>query len=293
MSSKRERESERRRQEKFEQRIADKEQSRHGARRRNAVVAVLVAAVAVVGVVVATALSGTGGDEVAADPATAFAEDPTAGTAAPQDPATGGAEPAPTQDPASQDADNPCPPGPGPVQPVQVDEQPPPAEGPVTMTITTTCGDVVVELDGDAAPQAVGSTVGLARAGFYDGTPCHRLTTSGIFVLQCGDPTATGTGGPGYRYGPVENAPADDVYPAGTIAMARAGNDPQSMGSQFFIVYEDSVIPSDGAGGYTVMGQVVEGLDIVQQVAEGGLAPDGVAPARSIGIVSIDVEESA
>src|SRR5690606_22140275 len=117
--------------------------------------------------------------------------------------------------------------------------------------LTTTAGGLSLELDGAAAPQAVASFVTLAEDGFFDGTTCHRLVTSGIFVLQCGDPTGTGTGGPGYAYGPIENAPADDVYPAGTVAMARMENDGSSMGSQFFLVYEDSTIPSDAAGGYT------------------------------------------
>lgn len=144
-----------------------------------------------------------------------------------------------------------------------------------TATFATTGGDIVVELDGIAAPQAVASFIGLAREGFFDGTLCHRLTTAGIFVLQCGDPTATGTGGPNFRFGPIENAPGDDLYVAGTLAMARVGNNAESMGSQFFLVYEDSVIPSDAAGGYTVFGHIISGLDIVRAVAETGVAGGG------------------
>jgi peptidyl-prolyl cis-trans isomerase B (cyclophilin B) len=121
-----------------------------------------------------------------------------------------------------------------------------------------------VELNGVAAPQAVASTISLAGSGFYDGTSCHRLTTSGIYVLQCGDPKGDGTGGPGYSYGPVENAPSDNVYPAGTLAMARQGGNASSMGSQFFIVYQDSMIPADAAGGYTVLGKITSGLDSLQ-----------------------------
>ncbi|TFD45193.1 peptidylprolyl isomerase [Cryobacterium frigoriphilum] len=117
-----------------------------------------------------------------------------------------------------------------------------------------------IELDGALAPQAVASTIALAQDGFYDGIDCHRLTTDGFFVLQCGDPEGDATG-PGYNYGPIENAPADDVYPAGTIAMARVGNDAESIGSQFFLVYDDTTIPSDSAGGYTVVGRVTSGLD--------------------------------
>ena len=91
----------------------------------------------------------------------------------------------------------------------------------------------------------------------------------------------------------LNGAPVSGVYPAGTVAMARVGGDGESMGSQFFLVYEDSTIPSDAAGGYTVLGRITEGLEIVRTVAEGGLAEDGVAPARSTGIVSVTAEESA
>jgi peptidyl-prolyl cis-trans isomerase B (cyclophilin B) len=139
-----------------------------------------------------------------------------------------------------------------------------------TVTLGTNCGDIELSLDGRRAPQAVASTLHLVREGFYTGTPCHRLTTEGIHVLQCGDPTGTGTGGPGYSYGPVENAPKDDVYPAGTVAMARQGGNGSSMGSQFFLVYQKSSIPSDAAGGYTVLGKITKGLDIVKKIAAGG-----------------------
>jgi peptidyl-prolyl cis-trans isomerase B (cyclophilin B) len=164
-----------------------------------------------------------------------------------------------------------------------------------TLVLGTSCGNITVALDGAAAPMAVSSTVFLAQQGFYDGSACHRLTTDGIHVLQCGDPTGTGTGGPGYSYGPVENAPADDVYPAGTVAMARQSGDGSTLGSQFFIVYEDSTIPSDTAGGYSVIGRVTEGLDIVRTVADGGVAgttsgaaTDG-SPARGISLESTAV----
>ena len=133
-----------------------------------------------------------------------------------------------------------------------------------------------VALDGALAPQAVASTVSLVKSGFYNNVPCHRLTTAGIFVLQCGDPQGDGSGGPGYSYGPIENAPADDVYPAGTIAMARQSGNGSSQGSQFFIVYADSTIPSDAAGGYTIVGRVTSGLDALQtEVIESGVKDGG------------------
>ncbi|MEI5582959.1 MULTISPECIES: peptidylprolyl isomerase [unclassified Agromyces] len=150
-----------------------------------------------------------------------------------------------------------------------------------------------IELDGAAAPQAVSSTISLVQSGFYDGLTCHRLTTEGIFVLQCGDPAGDGTGGPGYSYGPVENAPEDGVYPAGTIAMARQAGDAESQGSQFFIVYDDTTLPADAAGGYTVIGRVTDGLEELRtDIVDFGTAdgvPDG-APVRPVGITSFDVE---
>ncbi len=159
-----------------------------------------------------------------------------------------------------------------------------------TATVATTAGDLVLELDGAAAPQAVASFLSLAQEGFFDGTTCHRLTTSGIFVLQCGDPEGTGAGGPDYRFGPIENAPADDAYPAGTLAMARVSNDGFSMGSQFFLVYEDSTIPSDAAGGYTVFGRVVEGMDVVSEVAEAGVVGNSQTPVTEVTIEGVQVQ---
>ena len=160
-----------------------------------------------------------------------------------------------------------------------------------TVELETSAGPLTLELDGAAAPQAVASFVTLAEEGFFDGTRCHRLTTSGIFVLQCGDPTGTGSGGPGYRFGPVENPPSDDLYPAGTLAMARVGGDGASMGSQFFLVYEDSTIPSDTAGGYTVFGRVVEGMDLLREIADAGVVADGgQTPAIEVTIERIELQ---
>ncbi|HET9657955.1 MAG TPA: peptidylprolyl isomerase [Kineosporiaceae bacterium] len=162
-----------------------------------------------------------------------------------------------------------------------------------TWTIETSCGPVRVELDGAKAPQAVSSTIFLSQQGFYDSVPCHRLTVQGIYVLQCGDPTGSGTGGPGFSYGPVENAPKNNVYPAGTVAIARQGGRGDSMGSQFFLVYKDSTIPSDNAGGYSVIGKISGGQDVVEKVAAGGLASGSdIAPARAVSILSTSVAPS-
>jgi peptidyl-prolyl cis-trans isomerase B (cyclophilin B) len=157
------------------------------------------------------------------------------------------------------------------------------------VTMETNMGTIELSLNGVDAPQAVASFAALSNQGFFDATDCHRLTTAGIFVLQCGDPSGNGTGGPSYRFGPIENAPSDDLYPAGTLAMARQANAADSMGSQFFIVYEDSNIPSDGVGGYTVFGTVTQGLDIVRSIANDGTitgATDG-RPALSVIITKV------
>jgi peptidyl-prolyl cis-trans isomerase B (cyclophilin B) len=129
-----------------------------------------------------------------------------------------------------------------------------------------------VELDGKNAPQATSVFLTLVSNKFYQDVSCHRLTTSGIFVLQCGDPNGDGTGGPGYNWGPIENAPADNNYQEGVLAMARRGGDGNSMGSQFFIVYKDSPIPADAAGGYTVFGKVTKGLSKLNKIINAGTA---------------------
>ncbi|PFG31300.1 peptidylprolyl isomerase [Paramicrobacterium agarici] len=151
-----------------------------------------------------------------------------------------------------------------------------------------------ITLDGAAAPQGVSNMIYLSQEGFYAGLSCHRLTTTeGFGVLQCGDPNGDGTGGPGYSWGPIENAPQDDFYPAGTIAMARQGNNGESMGSQFFIVYEDTTIPSDQAGGYTVLGTVTSGLDELKKAVVDEGTADGSAdgpPAVETVINGITVE---
>lgn len=162
-----------------------------------------------------------------------------------------------------------------------------------TWTGTLTLNDIPlgVELDGALAPQAVASTITLAQDGFYDGVACHRLTTDGFFVLQCGDPAGDASG-PGYSYGPIENAPTDNVYPAGTIAMARVGDDAESNGSQFFVVYDDTTIGSDNAGGYTVVGRVTSGLSelkagITDAGTDDGTTDGGPAVPTSITAFSV------
>ena len=158
-------------------------------------------------------------------------------------------------------------------------------------TVTTNCGVIRMELDGTKAPQTVASFLGLAKSGYWADSPCHRLTTAGIFVLQCGDPTGTGSGSPGYGFG-VENAPADFTFAPGTLAMARS-TDPNSNGGQFFIVYKKTVLQD--ATGYSIFGKITSGMDIVDKIAAAGATPPdaggNTAPVQPISILTVDVTE--
>ena len=167
-----------------------------------------------------------------------------------------------------------------------------PVKGTYTMTIDTNLGAIVAKVDGKKAACTVNSFKYLASKKFFDNTKCHRLVTQGIKVLQCGDPTGTGTGGPSYGYG-NENVPKAEksgqaTYKRGTIAMAHSSQ-PNSNGSQFFIVYGDSPLPAD----YTVLGQITKGMDVVDKVAKAGAeAADqtgNTAPKKKIEIKHLTV----
>ncbi len=134
------------------------------------------------------------------------------------------------------------------------------------MTITTNCGVITIALNPDA-PQTVTNMATLARAKYFDGSYCHRLTTEGIFVLQCGDPSAQGGGSPGSWKGyKDENLPMGTgiTYPAGTVAMANSGAN--TNGSQFFLVYKDTKLP----GKYTIWGKIKVGLPLLQRLEKVG-----------------------
>jgi len=160
------------------------------------------------------------------------------------------------------------------------------------VTIRTNCGPITVTLNGADAPQTVASFLLLSDGDYWADSPCHRLVEGGIHVLQCGDPTGTGRGGPGYTFG-IENAPPDGSYPRGTLAMARS-QDPDSNGGQFFMVYQDTKLPVEG-GGYTIFGTVTDGMDIVDHIADQGVDGGGTEgpPAQPISIVGVEIEEEA
>ena len=147
--------------------------------------------------------------------------------------------------------------------------------------IETNCGVIKFATDSNA-PTTSGTIAWLANQGFYNNTSCHRLTTQGIFVLQCGDPAGDGTGSPGFSFAdenlPTAGADGTYVYPRGTVAMANSG--PNTNGSQFFLVYQDSPLPPN----YSVWGQITEGLDVLDNVASAGVldgSSDGL-PAQAV-----------
>ena len=247
-------------------------------RRRNVLMGVTTAAVVlVVGVVLL--LIGTGGDGT----------DPAAAEPTPSSPA------APT--PGVVDgSDGTCDWTPTPADPtanpnLQADTGTPPAEvtptGTTEVDITTNVGPIGLTLDNANAPCAVASMVYLARQGYFDDTGCHRETDSeGLKVLQCGDPSGTGTGGPAYEF-PTQVA-GDETYPRGTVAMANSGQG--FDGSQFFLVYGDSQLPPD----YTVLGTIDEaGLATLDAIAangnDGSNGPGDGAPTQEVRIQSLTV----
>lgn len=282
-SSKREKELARQRAERQAARRAAAERKR---KQRNVIVGSFLAVLLLGGVAAAAgfALSGNDGASTLA----------TEATGAPQ----ASTEPSPEADlPASPAASAEAPP-PGATtctytergeaaRPVEL----PPAnpEGldePLVATIATDRGDIRIDLLGEQAPCTVNSFRSLAAQDYYADTPCHRLTTQGIFVLQCGDPSGTGRGGPGYVFADENLEGA--TYPRGTVAMANAG--PGTNGSQFFLVYQDSQLPPD----YTPFGTIAAGLDILDTVAASGATPAGpggnTAPNLPVQIKTVTVE---
>ena len=168
----------------------------------------------------------------------------------------------------------------------------------VDATLVTDSGAIGLRLDNAKSPCTVNSFVSLAQQGYFDGTTCHRLTTSeSLRVLQCGDPSGTGSGGPGYRfpneyptnqYRMTDPALQQPVrYPRGTLAMANSG--PGTNGSQFFVVYEDSAMPPT----YAVFGTVDEtGLAVVDRIAADGVedGSDDGAPKSAVTVESVRLD---
>ena len=162
-----------------------------------------------------------------------------------------------------------------------------PSTGTVGVTLTTNRGDIGLTLDREAAPCTVNSFVSLAEQGFYDDSPCPRLgARDGFAILQCGDPSGTMGGGPGYTF--ADELTGEETYPGGTIAMANAG--PDTNGSQFFLVYDDSNFPA----AYTVFGTIDDaGIAVLEKVGragdDGSIAAGGGAPNTPVDIKKVTV----
>ncbi len=170
--------------------------------------------------------------------------------------------------------------------------------GQISMSMVTDQGNVGLLLDNAKSPCTVNSFISLAQQKFFDGTRCHRLTTSpGLAVLQCGDPKGDGTGGPGYQFAdeyPSAQYPAGEAathepvtYPRGTLAMANSG--PGTNGSQFFLVYKDSKLPP----AYTVFGTIQQdGLATLDKIAKGGVVggKDDGGPVIPVTIKSVQLD---
>jgi peptidyl-prolyl cis-trans isomerase B (cyclophilin B) len=268
--------------ERYERQQAKRTAARARRRRWQQVTAAVVAVLLVIGGVAAlTVLLGNDDDgtTAAADPTTSpsesVSESPSESASPSPSASAGGCAYTRTAEEAAKDVGIPT-------------YEPATAKRPFTATLKTNRGDIVVDMAAADAPCTTNSFRHLASESYYDSTSCHRLTTQNLFVLQCGDPTATGGGGPGYQFG-VENGPADGMYPAGTVAMART-SDPNTNGSQFFIVYRDTQLPTEG-GGYTIFGRVTEGLDVVEQAAEAGVEGGGGdgKPAQPVVIESVEI----
>jgi peptidyl-prolyl cis-trans isomerase B (cyclophilin B) len=156
-------------------------------------------------------------------------------------------------------------------------------------TIATNRGTIVINLLNSKATCTVNSFVHLAEQKYFDDTRCVRLTTSSIYVLQCGDPTGTGTGGPGYEFA-SENLKGA-TYPAGTVAMANTGQ-PDSNGSQFFLVYKNTPLPPS----YTPFGTITQGLPILDAIAKAGSdntnAPGDGHPKENVVIDTITIKQT-
>jgi cyclophilin family peptidyl-prolyl cis-trans isomerase len=144
-------------------------------------------------------------------------------------------------------------------------------------TITTSCGEIEVELYSQEAPRTANNFAFLAGEGFYDATVIHRVVPG--FVVQMGDPTGTGTGGPGYRFADELSSARNRGYTRGTLAMANAG--PDTNGSQFFICLDDVGLPPQ----YSVFGEVTSGMDVVDSIA--ALPLRGESPQQTCFVESV------
>ena len=157
---------------------------------------------------------------------------------------------------------------------------------PADAVVKTSEGSFTIRLDAKTSPHTVASFESLAKKGFFDGTVFHRIVPG--FVIQGGDPTGTGTGGPGYTT--HDKVPADAKYTHGVVAMAKTGAEPPgTAGSQFFVVTGDDVgLPPE----YAILGKVVSGLDVVDKIGQLG-DPQTEQPTKTVTVESVKIEPTA
>jgi cyclophilin family peptidyl-prolyl cis-trans isomerase len=252
-------------------------------RRRNLGILATVAVVAIV-VSAVILLNNVGGEEpsATADPTTSDTPTAAAGPAAPSTNPDGTV----ACDYAPDDSGNPNLTDVG----TPTGAESTPAEGTTALLMSTNQGDLTLTLDRAKAPCAAASFAYLAQQKFFDGSTCHReVNSEGMGILQCGDPTGTGQGGPTYRY--AEEVTPDTTYPRGAIAMAKGGA-PGTTGSQFFLVFSDTQLPPE----YTVVGTIDDaGLAVLDEIAKSGNdgsfepSPGGGAPKIPVEIETISV----
>ena len=273
--------------------------ARQAKRRRILLIAVgIVVAVAVVGAVVAVVIKDK--DQHKSNTASSTTSSGAATSTATTEPQTPPAAPMPPFKPSANLGANceypatPQEPAAKPVKPPRTGKVPT-DEKTVSVSMVTDQGHIGLLLANNESPCTVNSFASLTGQGYFNGTKCHRLTTSAdLAVLQCGDPKGDGTGGPGYQFAneyPTDQYPPNDpkaqqpvIYPRGTLAMANAG--PNTNGSQFFLVYKDSQLPPQ----YTVFGTIqADGLATLDKIAKGGVAGGGQdgTPATEVTIKSL------
>jgi peptidyl-prolyl cis-trans isomerase B (cyclophilin B) len=239
------------------QRRLDRQAQRDVTVRRWTIASVIGVIVLAVAVGVFFLVKPSGGKATAASTSSASASAPTPTS-------TAAASAAPAAEPATHCAYTSSPPA---ARNVGTPPATPDSTATYQATIHTNRGDIVINLLNSKATCTVNSFVFLAQKNYFNNTVCPRLSTSGgLYILQCGDPTGTGTGGPGYEFASENLSGA--TYPAGTLAMANTGA-PDSNGSQFFLVYKATSLPPS----YTPFGQVADGLNILQNIANAGIGP--------------------
>ncbi|MEV7400815.1 peptidylprolyl isomerase [Streptomyces sp. NPDC091267] len=249
--------------EKFERQQQRREEARHRTRRLTVIITSAVAVVAVIG---GAAYLATGDDDKKSTTDAAASQSPSASPSASEKSAP---EPA-----------------------MKIDKK-----AKYTLSLKTSQGGIAFTMDAAKTPHTANSFKSLADKGFFDGTKCHRLTTQGIFVLQCGDPKGDGTGGPGYTI-PDENLTAlgkagkdgTVTYPAGTVAMANTGQ-AHTGGSQFFLVYKDSKLPPTYTPFGTMDGASLKAVEAIGKAGVTGGAADG-APKKAVNISKAAVDKA-